>query len=101
MLAIFLLSCLTILFLTELFPVALKVWLDCCAPMFKGSLNILLLKEGAISTDPLDDVAFTLRTVCLRFVGEGSDTICRAIYSMLSPSVIAIDSKSASFSAAS
>ena len=89
------------LFFTELLPVTLKFWLDCYAPIFKGSLNILLLNEGGISNEPFDELAFTLRTVYRRFVGEGSDTICKAISSILRPSVIAIDSKSASFSAAS
>ena len=56
---------------------------------------------AGISMDPLDELAFTLRTVCLRFVGEGYETIFRAMRSISRPSVWAIDSKSASFSAAS
>ena len=97
-----LLSCyyFAILFLTELLPALSVLVLDCCAPIFNGSLNMLLLKEGAISSEPLDEGAFTLRTVYLLLVGDGCETIVRAIPSMSRPSVIAIDSKSASFSAA-
>jgi len=61
---------------------------------------MLLLNEGAISIDPLDEAALTFRTVYLRFVGDGAETIVKAIPSISSPSVCAIDSKSASFSAA-
>ena len=50
-----------------------------------GLFIMFRLKEGS-SIDPFIDGALTLRTVCLRFVGDGSETICRAIPSISSPS---------------
>ena len=77
-----------------------KVWiLSFDPPKPIGFFIMFRLKEGS-SIDPFIDGALTLRTVYLRLVGDGSDTICRAIPSISSPSYVAIDSKSASFSAA-
>ena len=70
-------------------------------------LNIAPLKEGFILNELLvlkeplpEDGALTLRTIYLLFVGEGNDTIFKAISPISSPNFAAIDSKSASFSAA-
>jgi hypothetical protein len=76
-------------------------WLFRTEPKAKGFCIILRVKEGAWDKVPFEEGATTLRTVCLLFVGEGAETISRAINSMLRPSYAAIDSKSASFSAAS
>ena len=59
------------------------------------------LKDGAPLKEflPLEG-ALTLRTIWRRAVGEGALTISWASPSMSSPNVYAIDSKSASFSAA-
>ena len=63
-------------------------------------MNMLMLNEG-MSIEPLEDGALTLRTVCLLLLGEGAETIYKAIPSMSRPRSLAIASKSASFSAAS
>ena len=69
------------------------------APKPIGLFIMFRLKEGS-SIDPFIEGAFTLRTVYLRLVGDGAETIYIAIPSISSPSYVAIDSKSASFSAA-
>ena len=93
----------TRLFLTELLPAFNVELLDCWAPMLRGAgcLKILLVKDGTTSMEPLDDGAFTFLTVYLRLVGDGWFTIESAIPSISRPKVCAMDSKSASFSAAS
>ena len=73
--------------------------LPCLVSMLTGPFIILRVKEGC-PREPFDEGALTLRTICRRFEGEGACTMSIASYSMLSPRVAAIDSKSASFSAA-
>ena len=69
---------------------------------------MLLVKEGFIVKEfyplkePLpEDGAFTLRTIWRLLVGEGKETMSKAILSMSRPNLPAMDSKSASFAAAS
>jgi len=51
--------------------------------------------------EPAERGAFTFLTVYRVFFGEGSETIYKACASISRPSIIAIDSKSPSFSPAS
>ena len=77
-------------------------------PPFLLLWNMLLVKEGFIVKEfyPLKELlpeegALTLRTIWRLFVGEGNETISKAILSMSRPNLPAMDSKSASLAAAS